>query len=283
MRRALAVLPLLVLTACSDPQATGSEPPANTWTSTAVPSATTEAEDPTDINAIAVLGHSGATGRGTVDKAGSWATGRSVQSIARKLAEKHPEVEAHAYNVAVDGSLSGDLSAQAEELIATATLAPDLIFIQTGGNDIRCVGPSRMFEVTENVSAAMRRLGEQWPDAEFMVVTSVASEHEYAEMVAADPNAPTSLGTCGDLNADHSVNTRKVKLGQQKRFELDNALYEACGSQSRCVTDRGALTQLRFTLKDYDVAHGDYEHRSESGQQKIADAIWKVLSPRFRR
>src|SRR4051812_14202510 len=74
------------------------------------------------LDAIAVIGHSGATGYNSTGTdqdvpENSWATGSNpkVDSIYRRLLATHPALKDHAYNAAVSGSDSNDLMGQAQD------------------------------------------------------------------------------------------------------------------------------------------------------------------------
>ena len=101
-------------------------------------------------NAIAVLGHSGATGynsdpkRPGVDaRENSWATGDNpaVNSIYLRLLALNPVVRGHNTNVDVAGSDVDALAGRADQALATRPL-PELFLIQSVDNDIRATAPT---------------------------------------------------------------------------------------------------------------------------------------------
>ena len=118
----------------------------------ASPTTSTGAVTPTAtarLDSIAVMGHSGATGTLTDPDdptrdatENSWATGDNpqVRSIYLRLAETHPAMRGHGYNVAVDGSTVDNLEDQLGRLLQVADPLPDVVIVQTVDNDIRCDG-----------------------------------------------------------------------------------------------------------------------------------------------
>lgn len=122
--RAFGIGLALLLAACSSSGGGGS--PAAGRTSAAAPSSKYP-------NAIAVLGHSGATGfdsdpnqPGTDAKGNSWATGDNpaVNSIYLRLLALNPAVRGHNVKVAVSGSNVDNLASQADEALDAQPL-PD--------------------------------------------------------------------------------------------------------------------------------------------------------------
>ena len=120
---------LLLVTACSGD---GQEKHAGGTTSPATPAAAGTTVEPVatpELDSIAVIGHSGATGTMSdpsdpIHNAyeNSWATGENpeVRSIYHRLLQTHPALEGHHYNEAVNGSRVTDLADQVDELAATA-------------------------------------------------------------------------------------------------------------------------------------------------------------------
>ena len=138
-------LPVLAIAAVLTVSACGSENGSTPSTTTSTSPSVTAARTP-QLDAIAVIGHSGATGynsTGTDEDVpeNSWATGSNpkVDSIYSRLLASHPALKGHAYNAAVSGSDSNDLMRQAQDLLVNDPV-PDIVFIQSVDNDLQCDG-----------------------------------------------------------------------------------------------------------------------------------------------
>src|SRR4051794_14135573 len=167
---ALGFAAVLALSACGskDGSALNASKPTSSSATTAAslpasasPSATSPVARTSRLDAIAVIGHSGATGYDSTGTDGdvlanSWATGTNpkVASIYERLLAAHPRLRDHAYNAAVGGSDSNDLMNQAESLLGHDPV-PDIVFIQSIDNDLQCDGSD-----AQNLSAFNSRVAD---------------------------------------------------------------------------------------------------------------------------
>jgi len=142
-RLVLVAVVWALLASCSSSGDAGGGPAATTASSSQATQASGQYP-----NAIAVLGHSGATGYdsdpkrpGADARENSWATGDNpaVDSVYLRLLALNPAVRGHNTNVAVAGTGVDDLAGQADQALA-ATPLPELFLIQSVDNDIRCDG-----------------------------------------------------------------------------------------------------------------------------------------------
>ena len=280
IRAGTAALALVLLVACSS---SGGSPAAVGRTTT-TPTPTTTYPD-----AIAVLGHSGATGfdsdparPGTDAEQNSWATGENpeVDSVYLRLLALNPAARGHAVNVAVDGSGVDDLAGQAEQALA-ARPVPDLFLIQTVDNDIRCDGTDDVnyARFGTALAAVLRQITSAAPRARILVVSSPwATAENYAAVAATLPGpraASSGTGPCDLLDpAGQPVPAHERTLTTITEHYFDQ-LRSACTRFRACRYDDGALAHMTITADDITPTDGD--HLTVAGLRKQAALEWQTL------
>ena len=284
---------VLALSAC------GSEdgPALNTSTSTsssattaaslpasASPSATSPVARTSRLDAIAVIGHSGATGYNSTgtdgdERANSWVTGTSpkVASIYQRLLATHPGLKNHAYNAAISGSDSNDLMSQATEIIGQDPV-PDIVFIQSIDNDLQCDGTDaqNLPAFKSRVAGVVRFLQRSIPGVKIYFDDQAVNVHAYDVVLAKRPGGLDHLNTGDDCNVvkggklDRAGEARLQKLVEQ----YFNQLVSICTSVPNCATDGGALQ--RIAVADADISL-DMDHFTVPGLAKVAAVVWDTL------
>ena len=250
---------------------------------TAPPSTPPVARTPA-LDAIAVIGHSGATGYDSTGTDGdvpanSWATGTNpkVASIYERLLAAHPTLKDHAYNAAVSGSDSNDLTDQAESLLDRDPV-PDIVFIQSIDNDLQCDGSD-----AENLPAFKSRvvdvvtfLQQSIPGVKIYFDDQAVDVHHYDAVLAQRPGGLDHLDTGDDCNVvrggkiDPAGEARLQKLVDQYFAQLKSI----CLSVHDCATDGGALQDI--TVTDADISL-DMDHFTVPGLAKVAAVVWDTF------
>lgn len=267
---------------------------AATPTSTSTATAATTHASPTlattrRLDSVAVLGHSGATGTLSDPKLptrdaheNSWATGDNPQvaSMYLRLLADHPDLEGHNYNAAVNGTTVEDLSDQFESLITQANPLPDVIFIQTVDNDMRCDGSDadnyRPFART--LDRTLTEMEEAIPDVQFFVVSQWATVKEWTDWAAhfeQQVQANIGTGPCDVFTPNGTPRAAGIRSLQEIVDSYWAQVERVCAAHSGCFTDGGA-EQSRFIPRDRDVAW-DLNHLSIGGHRKFAAIAWKAF------
>lgn len=278
------VLPLLLVAACSsDVREAPRDPVTSPGTTSQEPVSTPE------LDAIAVVGHSGATGtmsdpqnpaRDAVEN--SWATGDNpeVRSIYLRLLETRPALEGHNYNGAVNGSTVDTLAEQLDAVLATAEVAPDVVLIQTIDNDMRCDGTDaanyRVFarSLDEQLTAITSRV----PDAQLYLTSQWASVEAWTRWAARHEGTVAENSGSGPCDVFDSTG-RPRRAGMRSLQSIVDAywarLEAVCETHPGCFTD-GEAQKREFVPADRDLAM-DLNHLSVEGHAKFAAIAWKAL------
>jgi hypothetical protein len=279
--RAVTLGLAMLLAACSS-GGTGSPAAATTSAAAAQPSGKYP-------NAIAVLGHSGATGfdsdpnqPGVNAKGNSWATGENpaVDSIYLRLFALNPALRGHNVNVAVSGSNVDNLASQADEALDTQPL-PDLFLIQTVDNDIQCDGTDAQnyapFAAT--LTDVLKKLTAAAPKAKILIVSSPwATVDNYAKVAAQldGPRAHNSgTGICDLFDPSGKPVPTHWRTLEGITLHYLGELKTVCAEFPACQYDNDALYHMPITTAD--ITASDGSHLTISGLRKQADLEWRVL------
>jgi hypothetical protein len=284
---------VLGLAACGSDDGSGA-PSASSATSSGAPAVSGSATSPVartpELDAIGVIGHSGATGADTAPdgsdvNANSWATGSNpdVQSIYLRLLADHPALERHGWNEAIDGSDVSSLMGQAEALMAEDPL-PDIVLVQSIDNDIRCDGTDEQnydpFE--QSVREVVGYLEQADPGVKLFFVDVWGSAQEYDDAVSTLPHGIdhiTDTGPCAAYTPDGKRHPEHEAYLQQVVDAYFARLEKVCAEVEGCATDGGALRD--FGLAPQDLTP-DLNHLMPSGQAKMAEIVWDHLPPAWR-
>jgi hypothetical protein len=284
---ALVVAATLGLAACgSDDQPSAASEPTKAAASQAVAGAAISpvARTP-ELDAIGVIGHSGATGAdsapdGSDVVANSWATGTNpdVESVYQRLLADHPALEGHGWNEAIDGSDVSSLMGQAEALMAEDPV-PDIVLVQSIDNDIRCDGTDEQnydpFE--QSVREVVGYLEQADPGVKLFFVDVWGSAQEYDDAVSTLPHGIdhiTNTGPCAAYTPDGRRHTDREAYLQQVVDAYFARLEKVCAEVEGCATDEEALQD--FGLEPHDLTP-DMNHLMPSGQAKMAAIVWDAL------
>jgi hypothetical protein len=276
------VVPLALLVACSADE--GDAPSEREPTASGRQAVSTP-----ELDAIAVLGHSGATGtmsdptnpaRDAVEN--SWATGQNpaVQSIYLRLLETHPALEGHNYNGAVNGSTVDTLAEQFEAVLETAEVVPDVVLIQTIDNDMRCDGTDaagyrpfaraldeQLTEISSLAPDAQLFLTSQWATVEAW--TRWASHHEGKVL------DNSGSGPCDVFDAEGRPRPAGMRSLQRIVDAYWDRLERVCAAHRGCFTD-GYAQQRDFVPADRYLSV-DLDHLSVAGHRRFAAIAWRAL------
>lgn len=239
-------------------------------------------------DAVAVIGHSGATGVNSdperplqdVPK-NSWATGANpeVDSVYSRVLALNPAADDGDTNLAVDGSSLPSLLRQARKLTELER-APDLVLVQTVDNDIACDGTDdeNLASFADGLSEVLDVLEEGLPDADVVIVSHVSTVQNYAAVAV--PQSPLEFagdGPCdlvdpatGQLLPEHVAGFQAIIDAYQA--EVDTV----CAAHANCRTDEGAASRMVMTEEDLAF---DLVHLSVAGHHKLAESVWAALYP----
>lgn len=281
-----AAVVTLALAACGS----GDRPAAHAPTDSGGPSASASpvAVTTEQLDSIAVMGHSGATGTmsdpadPTRDaRENSWATGDNpaVRSIYFRLAQTHPAMRGHNYNVAVNGTDVSNLDAQLERLVGEADPLPDVVIVQSIDNDMRCDGsdPDNYQPYGEALHDALARIQQTVPGVDLYLVSQWASVKNWAAFASRRQSLVaenSGTGPCDVFTAEGTLRLAGVRSLQGIVDSYWREVEKACGSLPRCFTDGGAMQTMR--VSDEDVA-ADGNHLSIKGHAKMAAIAWKAF------
>jgi hypothetical protein len=259
--------------------------------SSASPSKAPPATTP-GLDAVAVIGHSGATGLdsdpdhpGTNAYANSWATGDNpaVRSIYQRLLATHPALEGHSYNEAQNGSDVNALPDQADRVMAQDPV-PDVVFIQSLDNDIRCDGTDRqnLAPFATRLGMVIRRIVDTSPTTQVYLVSQWASVETYTSTIEKDPTAVAASSGTGLCDVFGPGARRRPAAMRRLQAIVDlywATMERTCARVPRCLTDGGAMQAMVPRLADLT---GDFNHLSVSGQRKYAALAWATLPAAIR-
>ena len=240
------------------------------------------------LDSIAVMGHSGATGTLTDPDdptrdatENSWATGENprVRSIYLRLAETHPAMRGHNYNVAVNGSTADALESQLSRLLEVADPLPDVVIVQTIDNDIRCDGTD-----ADNVAAlgaVLRRtfelVREKIPGVSLFLVSQWATVQTYATWAESQPAVVaenSGTGPCDFFTPGGELRPAGVRSLQGIVDGYWAAVEDVCAALPDCWTDGAAMQEMTVTTRD--LAR-DFNHLSVEGHAKMARLAWQAF------
>jgi hypothetical protein len=240
-----------------------------------------------ELDSIAVIGHSGATGAnsdpdkpGTDARENSWATGDNpaVRSIYLRLLATHHALAGHAFNEALDGSDASSLPDQAS-LAMQHDPVPDLVLIQSVDNDVRCDGTDRQNQepYAASLGGVIRSVVDASRHTQVFLVSPWATAANYAAAVKDDPEATSQMAGSGPCDLfDERGRPRPAGIRREQ------ALYDmywatavrTCHRIPRCFTDGGV--ERRLVPEPRDITY-DFMHLTPSGHRKFAELAWSAL------
>jgi hypothetical protein len=281
------------------------KPTATRTTDVAAPSAssaTTDVAEPVDagptltpvtrtpeLDAVGVIGHSGAMGYNSDGQdhdvpENSWVTGTNpkVDSIYRRLLADHPAIKGHNWNEAVSGSSVTSLMHQAQ-LLLTHDPVPDIVFIVSIDNDVRCDGTDDDNYDTYEAAVAdvVDYLQGSAPGLKVFFNDTPFSVHEYDAALMTLEHGPAHLdfpGPCDPISDDGQIDPAGEAYQQQVYDEYLARLEHVCAERSDCATDEGALQAEDFTATAKDFTE-DMNHLTVSGLAREAAVVWELLPP----
>ncbi|QIG38529.1 hypothetical protein G5T42_02745 [Microbacterium sp. 4R-513] len=210
----------------------------------------------------------------------SWSTGTtpSVESHRARLTALGGS-PVTAYNVAVAGTTSSDLTRQAALAVGYRA---EYVTILSGANNV-CKATSvaslpAVDEFRTDVASALKTLATGVPSAEVLLlsVPSLQAVLDAGKSSRSAVSAWGTLGTCPIMLADplsqaESAVQRRSAVETRIR-EMNAALATVCASYATCTYDGGAVYGNHPALAD--LSPVDYFHPSLSGQARIATITW---------
>ena len=278
-----------LLAGCADgtsrePRGAASGPPSDSRSTAPAPTP--------ELDSIAVIGHSGATGANsdpdrpnTDARENSWATGDNpaVRSIYLRLLADHHALAGNAVNEALDGSDVSSLAQQAS-LVMHRGPVPDVVLIQSIDNDERCDGTDRQNQApyAASLGEVIRSIVDTSERTQVYLVSQWATAANYAAAVEDNPEAVAQLagsGPCDLFDERGRIRPAAVRH-QQAIVDMYWATVEkTCAGIPRCFTDGGAEQRLVPTPRDITY---DFNHLSVSGHRKFAQLAWAALPAAIR-
>ena len=240
-------------------------------------------------NAIAVLGHSGATGfdsnpdqPGVDARGNSWATGDNptVNSVYLRLLALNPAIRGHNVNVAVSGSDVDNLASQADEALDSQPV-PDLFLIQTVDNDIQCDGTdsANYGPFAATLTGVLGRLTSAAPRAKILIVSSPWATVDNYGKVAAQLTGPrahnSGTGICDLFDPAGKPVPAHWRTLEGITLHYLGELKSVCAKFPACQYDNDALYHMPITTDD--ITKSDGAHLTIAGLRKQADLEWRVL------
>ncbi len=264
----------LVLAGCgSDPE------PATSADSTGPVTRTPE------LDAIGVIGHSGATGAnskgdGKDARDNSWATGTNpaVNSVYLRLLADHPALEGHNWNDAESGSDVDSLMFQAETLLAHDPV-PDIVLVNSIDNDIECDGndEANYGAFRTGIDEVLTYLEEGAPGIKVFFVGQPTDVVEYDDVVSQLPGGIDHLtddGPCGAFTPAGKRDPKAERYLQRLVDAYADLIDEVCVEHEDCATDAGAMQEMPLSAEDLS---DDMNHFSVVGLAKEASVAWETL------
>ena len=240
------------------------------------------------MDAIAVLGHSAATGTMSDPKdpsrdatENSWATGENphVRSVYQRLVERYPAMRNHNFNLAVNGSTVDNIEHQLQRLLIEAAPLPDIVIVQTIDNDMHCDGtdPENYARFGSILKRMLNLVRREIPGVSIFLVSMWASVETWARWASGHPDKLTEnsgTGPCHVFTHDGEVRQAGVRSMQGIVDGYWAQVENVCAKLPDCYTDGGAMQ--RMTITDRDVAP-DLNHLSVDGHAKMAAIAWKAF------
>jgi hypothetical protein len=240
-------------------------------------------------NAIAVLGHSGATGESSDPnkpvhyeaRENSWATGTNpaVKSLYRRLLTVNPKIEGHNFNLAQGGADVNRLYRQATVAVPKLSPRPDLFVIQILDNDIRCDGTdeTNFPKFRGTLTKALKALAKGAPDAHIFVVSQFGSPGTAlaTTTLAQRKQFGGGDGPCDAVDAAGRIIPKRLAYLESVIHGYEAALASACKQVTICRYDGGAFGRI-VDRAEY-VSSRDPNHFSIKGHAKAASVAWTAM------
>jgi hypothetical protein len=239
-------------------------------------------------NAIAVLGHSGATGESSDPnkplhyeaRENSWATGTNpaVKSLYLRLLTVNPKIEGHNFNLAQGGADVRGLYKQATIAVPKLSPRPDLFVIQIMDNDIRCNGTDEKnfprFQST--VTSVLKALAKGAPNAHIFVVSQFGSPGTAIAIATLAQRKQFGGGTgpCDVLDASGQIIPKRLAYLESVIHGYESALAAGCKQVAICRYDGGAFGRI---VDRAEYAAKDGNHFSIEGHAKAASVAWAAM------
>ncbi|WP_162616477.1 SGNH/GDSL hydrolase family protein [Xylanimonas allomyrinae] len=214
----------------------------------------------------------------------SWAVGTSpdVDSFAARLAGSGARPTTLPF--ALEGATVKEALDHVEDVIDQK---PDVVTVLLGANDACArtfddMTPTDRF--TAEITTLLQQLAEGLPDATLLAL-SVPDLNQIWELGKSDPDAVglwNKSPSCRSLlwHADSvSADDAERRAAVAERVQqFNSSIAAACSALPTCVSDGGALHDVRFG--DGDVSDIDHFHPSQRGQAKIAEVAWQTWQSR---
>ena len=238
-------------------------------------------------DAIAVLGHSGATGEnsdpkrpGVVVRENSWATGTNpaVKSLYLRLLALNPKIKGHNFNLAQGGANVRKLVNQATIAVPKLSPRPDLFVVQIMDGDIRCDGTDETNtpKFQRTLTGALNVLAKGAPKAHIFVVSQFGSPATYvaALTLAQRKRFGGGSGRCDFIDASGQVIPERMAYLESVIQGYEAALAAACKSVPICRYDGGAFGRI---VDRPEYISSDLNHFSIKGHAKAAAVAWAAM------
>jgi hypothetical protein len=287
----LAATVALALAGCGSDQEPKASPRESATPSTSTSASTGPTPTPLnrtpELDAIGVIGHSGATGynsdgQGQDVPANSWVTGTNpeLDSIYLRLLADHPALEGHNWNEAVSGSSVIGLMHQAQALLGYDPV-PDIVFIVSIDNDVRCDGSDEdnYGDFEGGVTEVVDYLQGSAPGMKIFFTDTPLSVHDYDAVVLKKDGGEAHISDPGSpCNAivDGAIDPAGEAYQQQVYDEYYARLGRICAQRTDCATDEGMLQSKAFKAAPQDMCE-DLNHFTVSGLAKEAAIVWEQL------
>ena len=253
----------------------------------ALVTASADAEHGGYPNAIAVLGHSGATGEdsdpkqpGVQVRENSWATGTNpaVKSLYLRLLAVNPKIEGHNFNLAQGGADVRKLYNQATIAVPKLSPRPDLFLIQILDGDIRCNGTdeTNIPKFRTKLTNVLKVLAKGAPKAHIFVVSQFGSPGTYVAALTPEQRKRFSGGSgpCDFIDASGEVIPEKMAYLESVIHGYEAALAAACKRVAICRYDGGAFGRI---VDRAEYIANDGNHFSIKGHAKAASVAWAAM------
>lgn len=236
-------------------------------------------------NAMAVLGHSGATGEssdperpGLEVRENSWATGTNpaVKSVYQRILAKNPGIQGHASNLARGGATVLDLVRQARLAVKLAP-KPQLVLVQIMDNDIACpASPHDLRTFRSRYVKALKVLARGLPGAKLFAVSQFGSPTTFWKALsAAQRRQFGGTGPCSFLDPRGRLVRKELRRLERIIHGYERQLATGCRRVDRCTYDGGAFG--RVIDRPAFIAPHDPNHFSLAGHAKAAAVAFAAL------
>ncbi|QAY69505.1 SGNH/GDSL hydrolase family protein [Xylanimonas protaetiae] len=238
------------------------------------------------VASVAAVGDSITLGVNACDEPGpclddSWALGTApgVDSFATRLGGSGSARPA-TLPFAMEGATVGEALDHVQEIVDRK---PDVVTVLLGANDA-CARTFDDMTSAEEFAASMttllQELADGLPDATLLAM-SVPDLNQIWELGKDDPDAVglwSKSPSCRSLlwHADSTSSddaARRAAVDQRVR-DFNAAIATACTALPTCVSDGGALHDVRFAPED--MSSIDHFHPSATGQARIAEVAWQA-------